>query len=89
MCRAVIGDVRLDRLEPVTGFVHLQTTFLGELDLIEVNLERTAALRVGDLDLRLFVLNLELIIVMFTLGVVEINICRLGLACHCFLFYAR
>ena len=74
MCCAVIGNVRLNCLEPVTGFVHLEPTFLRELDLIEVDLERTAALGVGDLDLRLFVLNLELEVIMGALGIVEVDV---------------
>ena len=39
-----------------------------------MNLKSAGALGVGDLDLRLFVLNLELVVIIFTLGVVEVNV---------------
>ena len=87
MCRCVIGNVRLNCLEPVTGLVHLEPTLFRELDLIEVNLQSARTFRVSDFDLRLFVLNLELVVIMFTLGVVEVYVRRLGLCCHCFILY--
>ena len=84
------GDITLYRHETITGLVHLKTTLLGELDLIEVDFQRTAALLIGHGHMRLLILNLELVIAMFGLIVVKVDICRFRLGGHSlFVFNTR